>query len=78
MLSGTGCWPQFLIPSLRRYPCLVALQRPSSVDGHLSHPLTEGIWLPHMACFWQGPVGRCEATIVGGALRLPLASLPLL
>lgn len=78
MLSGTVSWPQFLIPSLHRYPCLVTLQHPSSVDGHLSHPLTEGIWLPHMACFWQGHVSRCEATMVGSAVRLPLASLPLL
>lgn len=79
MLSGTMCcWPQFLVPSLHRYPCLVTLQRPSSVDGHLSHPLTESIWLPHMAGFWQGHVGRCETTMLGCALRLPLASLPLL
>lgn len=58
-------WPQFLIcsPLQHPLPCNFAVPTPLTVDGQLSQPLTESIWLPHMTSFWQWDVNRCEATV---------------
>lgn len=56
------CWPQFLAPL-----CIgtLALEWQLLPGGWaLSHPLTESIWLPHMASFGRG-IPADETTMLG-------------